>query len=545
MRSAPGLLIAAFAPLLVAQAAPADPAWLRSESLALPDRQCQELAIRARGEGPFEVRYAAQALPTVGNDPKIAGATLLLSGAAAERATLLAHHESGYYPRHFALPGPVRWMRRGRTLCIASGSAPQVCARVAGRIETVTRTAFGDGWDTGILPCAAPSWPEATVGRSLLPGAFPVLLLLSLLARGGRRAAWMAAIVAPGLVAGAVARLDPWLLDPVWVFASGLGALPVAIHGLRGLRRDRATGALAVALAALVVAWLAWIPNPSWRVRGPAAAGAPGPAAPPLWVDPAFWNPSAVQQSLRFRTVPVAEARVRAQATWLVVGGSVVYGQAVAPEDTFVALAESRMRSEGLDVRLLNAGVPGWNLAQLDRALRDALDDLPVDGLVLHSVLNNAVFPLVGEGGACSGGLLRAWTCNAARNYFVFTHLKLVLPKLRNHARYRETLRALLRRERALGRQVVIVEETSEHELDGAPMDAWVGGPYREIQREVARELGLPVHSLVPALSALPPDARFVDGIHLTRQGHAAAGAALAEILRAHLAQASGSEGPG
>jgi lysophospholipase L1-like esterase len=301
--------------------------------------------------------------------------------------------------------------------------------------------------------------------------------------------------------------------------------LLVAVVSIIRRRRPWRERAPRIALALLVALALARVPHP---VSNAAPAE---PAVPPLWLDTASWHPIGPHQSLELRGRPLASLDPNAES-WLVVGGSVTYGTGVEPHQSFPAVAQDLLRAHGDRKVLLNGGVQGWNLHNIDRWLADLGDALPLRGIVVASILNNATLPIAAPAGAgCERSLLRAQLCNASRNQLLFTWPKAFLPKPHNPERYRAALRRLVARERALGRRVVLLDEATEFE--GWLLVLWNAETYRAIAREVGAELGVPFHAVDAALAPLPMEQRFLDGIHPTAAAHALLGRRLAEILRA------------
>jgi hypothetical protein len=340
-------------------------------------------------------------------------------------------------------------------------------------------------------------------------------------ARSGPERAGIALLVA---VSGAIAIAahDPWRIPfGGIVAATGVGQVVAAIGFARGRGwRERAPW---IGLALVAAIALQRVPHPV------CVDAATPPAAPALWLDPANWHPRAAHQSLEFRDRAVASL-APADAHWLVLGGAVVFGDGVEAHQAFPAVAEDLLRAEGDRSRVFNAGMQGWNIQNIDRFLADLGDDLPLTGIALVSILNNATIPIAApDAVGCGATMLRAWLCNAVRNQALFTWPKVFLPKPRNTERYRTALRALLEREKARGRRIVLLDEIGE--ID-AGWRIWDTETYREIARGVAAELGVPFHPVSDAVASLPPDERWLDGIHPTPAMHALLGKRLAEILR-------------
>lgn len=511
-----------------AQADPLPP-WTRSAPLPLPENECQQLVVGRRGAAPLELRFPTAPLAATGTDAKRSGASLVVPPSPSDPASAVFFDRAGLYPAALSPGGSLRWHRRGRGLCFATSNGDAACGRTRRALGAVQLIAFAPGWRASLRPCPTPAPP----GRgSPLP---PSLLALALAVGGTllvrrRRAEtpWLVGLALPA-AASFAAWLDPAGIDPR--VALGTLALALALAVVRLLQRVRklsgwdaayALTALAVALAGEEIA------HPQSL---PASKTSPPAPIPSLWTDPAYWHPAAFHQTLSFRGDPPAGE----EKTWLVLGGSVTFGDGVAPEATFVKTAERQLRAAGHRVRLLNAGAQAWNLGQIDRLLRDLGASLAPDGLVIASVLNNAHFRLPEARPVwCDGRLLAATLCNLIRSPTRLALAKLLAPKPGNRGRFRRTLRAILDRARAQGRPVVLLDETSRWQIEASPRDRRHEA-YRAAIRETAADYGLALHAVDRAVAAVPASARFLDAIHLAPAGHEAVGARLAEVLAPHL----------
>jgi hypothetical protein len=522
--------LAALAAMLAAPPAHAAtplPPFERAELSRVPRDTCQELRVARAGEGHLEVRFfASTPLERTGPDPKVEGASLLLPGDDPERATLVAWDASGPYARSARVPAPWRWVVRDGRLCVASGADPVLCAAVATEPTRFVQIAFGPGWETDVVGCStvarpAPARGAPTWGALLVAAAAAAVGL----ARGARARSVAVAAAAAGAPA-VLAHLHPFApLGPTGAAVSGLvGA--VVLAGALAARRAHGRARLAFAALGLVTA-LAAVTAPH-----PVATPSPAPpAVPPLFTDAAFWHPRGPHQSLAFRGRPVAGVEA-SREVWLVLGGSVAFGEGVEADETFTAVAEARLRASGRDLDLDNAGAQGWNLAAIDRWLRDMGDALPVDGLVLVSILNNATLPIPGPRAAgCDASLLRAFACNRWRSLFFLTWPKVFAPEPHNPERHAARLRGLLERETALGRRIVLMDEPSAAQIHGGRF-RWFGAEaYRAATRAIGADFGLALHPVADVLAALPADEAFFDGLHPTPAAHRLWGERLAEVL--------------
>lgn len=504
------------------------PPWQRALEASLPVDTCRELQIPRVGQGVLELRFFAEPLlvPT-GPDRKTTGASLLLAAANPQSVTTLIYDASGIYQETSQVRGPLRWMRRESELCLASGSELVSCARVAGEVRGTVLIAFGEGWEANVTGCA-PFESEARRAGGTWPWLAAFLPLAILAASRSRRAADVIAIAVCAACFGvaAISTLDPWRLPSLAILPGTIAAsMLVAAGALAQRRRPWRDRVPRIALALLVACAIARVPHPV-QTAAPAK-----PVVPALWRDTANWHPRAAHQSLDFRGRPLSELRAGAD-TWIVLGGSVVFGDGVQAAQAFPAIAQDRLRGEG-DPVVLNAGAQGWNIQNLDRLLADLIDGLPVTGIVVASILNNATLPIAGpEPDDCHRSLLRAYLCNVSRSQLMLSWPKAFLPKPRNPARYRATLRALLERERGLGRKVVLLDEVTEFDA-GRGVWIWNTESYRAVARELASTFGVPFYPVADAIAEIPPAERFLDGIHPTPAAHLLLGRRLAEIVRA------------
>lgn len=501
------------------------PAWERVGLVPLPTDECQELHIGRVGRGLLELRYFTEPLPRpTGPDLKTTGASLLLAANDLERASFLLYDASGIYPRTSRLPAPIRWQRHGSRLCIASGSLPVTCGSVAGEILGTLRIAFGPGWETSIAGCAPFPMAERPVGAwvAWLLG-FTALAALVIAQRP--RNVWLVVASGGPFACAAVAALDPWLLPSVALLpAAAIAAILSTAWALIERRRPWTHRIPRIALGFSAISAIVCVPYPVW-------SNAPvKPVVPPLWFDTANWHPRAAHQSLEFRGRRLADV-ASGEPTWLVLGGSVAFGEGVEASQTFTAVAQELLRAAGDRTNLLNAGAQGWNIQNVDRFLVDFGDTLPVTGIVVASILNNATLPIVAPMDAsCERSLLRAWLCNTWRSQLLLPWLKVILPKPHNPDRDRRILRSLLERELGLGRRVVLLDEASE--MEGGILQPWDFDLYREIAREVGEEFDVPFHPVTDVAAELRPDERFLDRIHPAAAMHALLGRRLYEILR-------------
>ena len=502
--------------------------WQRQAAAGLGDGVCGELVLGRVGSGVLELRFfEAGTLALEGADPKRGGASVFVAAEDPQRPTLALYHPSGIYARSAQVPGPLRFGLRAGALCLASGEDVIACGTVLGSIDGVLQMPSGRGWEARIVPCAPFAMPARSKLVDLLVAglvAAPVLFAWRRMATRRARAA-VGVLGAAGLYALALA-FDPlgtsrWLPPGLPVAACGLvGAASLLLPGRRRVAR-----VWLLALAVFMGGAIALAPHPV-RVRAPAP-----PIAPALWHDTAHWHPRALHQELATRERPLTALRPDRE-TWLVVGGSVAFGDGVSPEEAFPAVAERLLRHEGREIDVLNGGAQGWNVGNVDALLQAVGPELPLTGIVLVSILNNASFPVVGLPGACCDrGFLAAYACNQLRSIHFFQWPKALLPKPGNEARHADALRRLLAREQALGRRIVLMDEVTAAELAGET-DWWLGfEPVRRTTRNVAGSLGLTLEPVTEAFRSISPADAFLDGIHPSPEGHRQLGELLRRIL--------------
>lgn len=79
-----------------------------------------------------------------------------------------------------------------------------------------------------------------------------------------------------------------------------------------------------------------------------------------------------------------------------VLGGSSVFGYLVPEEEDSCRVLESRLIAEGLDVEVLNAGVPGFNLSQVRHRFEELIAPMDPEYVVLYLGWNDLPF-LIGS----------------------------------------------------------------------------------------------------------------------------------------------------
>lgn len=243
----------------------------------------------------------------------------------------------------------------------------------------------------------------------------------------------------------------------------------------------------------------------------------------------------------------------------LLLGDSTFFGHGVADAATMGAEAERALRADGLSIDVINASVPGYSSEQGRRLLDEqgwALQ--PTLLLIGYLWSDNNVDGFKDVDLMATRNLIdRAWL-GRSRTYLL---LATALSRLRegpgprivswtatsafpDHGqrrvplqRYAENLDAMARSAASRGVHVAFIAPANRNMLT-EPEVAEVGwGPYFAAQAAVAAHHRIPVIRLQPSLQALYEstdiDATFIDFMHPTAAGHAAAGQALAAGLRA------------
>jgi lysophospholipase L1-like esterase len=247
----------------------------------------------------------------------------------------------------------------------------------------------------------------------------------------------------------------------------------------------------------------------------------------------------------------------------LVLGDSTYFGHGVADEDTFPAQLQARLRAgspdaPGLDVEVLNGGVPGYSTEQTRIQLDEVGWALAPDLLVVGNLwsdnnvdsfrdedllatararANNPLYTshffrllvsAVDEARGGDGARLVTWT---RQTQWPETGSRRV--SLR---RYAENLDFFAREAATRGIGVAILAPCNIGIIDGRYGDGASWDVFFDAQRQVAAHHGIPLIETLPALRAAAggaPDALFLDVMHPSTAGHAVFAQAADEALRA------------
>ncbi len=243
----------------------------------------------------------------------------------------------------------------------------------------------------------------------------------------------------------------------------------------------------------------------------------------------------------------------------LVLGDSTFFGHGVADDATMEAQLEVLLRAEGMDVEVINGGIPGYSTEQTRMLLDDVGWSLDPTLLVLGNVWSDNNFDLFSD-----ADLLRtraAFAGNPLARSAFFQILAGAIDRARGGAgahivtwtrrsswpdhgqrrvpvqRYAANLDAMIRAAAARKVGAVLLRPTNLSLVVTPDKPDVVWGPYHEAQAAVAAHHGIPIVQTLPAMleaaKTLPPGNFFVDDMHPTRAGHALFAASTVAALRA------------
>ena len=267
----------------------------------------------------------------------------------------------------------------------------------------------------------------------------------------------------------------------------------------------------------------------------------------------------ATINALGLRGPTPASPRPAGRERALLLGDSTFFGHGVGDASTMGVMTERALQAGGLDAEVINASVPGYSSEQGRRLLNEqgwALE--PTLLLVGYLWSDNNVDGFKDADLMATRALLDRGALSQSRAFLLLATL---LSKLRTGQgprivswtstshfpdygtrrvplrRFAKNLDAIARAAAERGVSVAFIAPANRNMLtqSSAPEVGW--GPYFAAQAAVAAHHGLPVLSLQPALQQLYEksdlDATFLDYMHPTAAGNAAAGEAIAAGLRA------------
>lgn len=241
-----------------------------------------------------------------------------------------------------------------------------------------------------------------------------------------------------------------------------------------------------------------------------------------------------------------------------VVGDSTWFGHGVADDSTFAARLEALLRADGLDVDVLNGGVPGYSTEQSRLLLEELGWSLSPDLLVVGSLWSdNNVDPFQDQD-------LLATARAAAHNPLFASHafrlLASAVDRVRGGTggriitwthdsqypeagtrrvslqRYAENLDWMAREARTRGAGVLFVAPCNIGQVDQRYPDGASWDVYFDAQAQVAAHHGVPRVETVDAIRAAAGDdlsRMFVDVMHPSAEGQAVFAAVTRQALRA------------
>ncbi len=242
----------------------------------------------------------------------------------------------------------------------------------------------------------------------------------------------------------------------------------------------------------------------------------------------------------------------------LVLGDSTWFGHGVPDDRTFPAQLEARLRADGLDVDVINAGIPGYSTEQTRILLDEVGWGLEPDMLLIGSLWSdnnvdsfrdqdlletarvareNPLFAshffrlLAGAVDRARGGTgarIVTWT---KQSQFP-THGGRRVPL----QRYAENLDVMAREAAAKGIGTALIGPCNVGMVDGRYPDGASWEVFFDAQRQVAAHHGVPWIPTLPAMRAAAQDDAerlFVDVMHPSAEGHAVFAATAADALRA------------
>jgi lysophospholipase L1-like esterase len=240
----------------------------------------------------------------------------------------------------------------------------------------------------------------------------------------------------------------------------------------------------------------------------------------------------------------------------LVLGDSTWFGHGVEDDETFPAQLEARLRADGLDVDVLNGGVPGysteqtrveldelgWSLAPDLLLLGNLWSDNNVDSFRDEDLLATAraadrnplyashffrlLTSAVDQARGGEGGRLVTWT---RTSQWPETGGRRVSLK-----RYAENLDAMVRDAAARGVGAALLSPCNIETVKGRHRDGASWDVFFDAQRALAAHHGIPIVETLDAVRAAgAPESLFLDVMHPTAAGHAVFAATAATVLEA------------
>ena len=238
----------------------------------------------------------------------------------------------------------------------------------------------------------------------------------------------------------------------------------------------------------------------------------------------------------------------------LVVGDSTWFGHGVGDDATFAAKLEVDLRAAGVDAEVINGGVPGYSTEQTRLLVDEVGWGLAPDLLLVGNLWSDNNYDSFRDADLLA-------SARAARSPLYASHLFRLLVSAVDAARggpearlvtytrhsqlptsggrrvplqdYAANLDHLARGAAARGVGVAFLAPCNRDQVSG-PSGRFSWDVYFEAQAAVAKNAGVPLIPMLPAMKAAPPgEALFVDPMHPSARGHAIFAATAAEALLA------------
>lgn len=269
-------------------------------------------------------------------------------------------------------------------------------------------------------------------------------------------------------------------------------------------------------------------------------------------------NATATVNDLGMRGAAPTDPKPAGRKRILVLGDSTFFGHGVGDDETFPAQLEARFRAGGLDVEILNGGVPGYSTEQTRVMLDEVGWSLAPDLLLLGNLWSdNNVDSFRDE------DLLRSARARHENPLYVSYFFRLLVTEIDglrggegarlvtwtrqsqwpekggrrvSLRRYAENLDTMVREAAKRGIGAGIVSPCNINMLAGTYADGASWDVFYDAQRQLAAFHHLPLVETLPAMRAAAGDdagALFLDVMHPSARGHGVFAETAEAVLRA------------